>query len=347
MILSRVELVRCLSRTLDGLGNEEGLMSCFMFTGKKVYTFNNRVGVSIELPEGVMLDGIVHANELMNTLKHFDDDELKISNHKNQWVIECGTASMTVNLIDGNVTDIISAITPKGKWTELDEDFIEIVRLCHINKNSHKNAGLYINEDFLAEFNNTEMHSARLSKLMPVMFIDNFCTEKLMKHCPFEVCTSKAFAFFKCKDSDCECILALRRLSEKEYDYEKVMTVSRNSIPKGDEHGIMIPNGMDKIVSRAEIFSSKNGEKSVIKLSFNDGNVVVSSRKAHGSYEEKVSVCGNANGIEFYVSSELLKDIIRMTDKVSISGNGKNYRLLYSCGKTRHIVCTYNVEEIE
>lgn len=330
--IKRNEFLKACKTVKPGLGTSEEIeqSTYYGFTDGRVFTFNDEIMISHPI-DGMdeMFTGAIHAKELHGFLSKLKKEDIAIESSKNRLHLKSGRAKVEFAVLDLFMP--INEIKMPSNWQPLPEDFSEKVNFvlpCTAKELSRPIFNcVHVNEaGYVEATDNYRIARAAVSKETPLntFLLPAKAAKEVVKvkptHFAIQGGSASAWTHFITED---ETIISCRTYADRFFDTSSFVQV--------DGVDIIFPDGIDEILSRAEVFMEGSViEEQSVEIVVDEGELTVKSASIHGKFSESIDMNYTGEKITFLVAPKLLKQIINQTmigtitaqrDRIAFSGD--------------------------
>lgn len=336
MKVNRKTLLDALNLASPGLATKELIAQSmsFVFSGDRVFTYNDEIAVSHPVPEGIQGAGVVRAAELMKLLNKSVDEEIDVIIADNSIILEGKKFKTTLKRSTEIVLPLQNEVFPEV-WDALPPGFGEAVRfvLFSASKDMTKPALTCVHA-FGNRVETCDNYRAT------VRYFDNkegsYFKEPLMipasaaaevPDYEFEGYTTQhGWIHFRTKEGT---VFSCRTFMNLKYpDIREILKVEGPMLK--------FPDDMKNMLSRASIFSAKKIKSDeVVRVSIADGFLTIIATGEIGSHEEKDRVRFTGKKAFFLIAPSFFEAVLKITDSAVVGES----MLLFEDKDFTHVVC--------
>jgi DNA polymerase III sliding clamp (beta) subunit (PCNA family) len=327
--INKSELEKALVTVKPGLANNEVIeqSTSFCFVDGHVVTYNDEI--SIRYPVDIELEGAVNAKELYGFVNKVSSEELNMEIEGSELILKAGRAKASLTL----QSEILLPIEEIGKikdWTKLPKGFWKAVDFARASCSTDMSRAVltcvHVNGAIVEGTDNLRVTKTELydEVEIPEFLFPAKLAGIVSSLRPAYIAEGKGWIHFKTKE---EAIISCRIFEEDKYvDTDKVWGV--------DGDTVKFPEQMLDILERAEVFAKReNSIDEAVSIELQNKKLIVRSESMSGKFEEKARVQYDGQPINFSVTLYLLKDILKETEKATISDKmllfqGDNWKYL-------------------
>lgn len=337
--INRVDLLQCLQTVQPGLSPKDIVeqSSCFVFTGGQVLTFNDEVACRMKSPLGDF-EGAVSAFPLITLLSKLPEDEIQIEAGEGEMIVHGKKRKSGITMEQEITLPITTADKPGSKWTELDSDFVEAIKLCLecAGRDESKFAltCIHIHPKWIESCDNFQMARFRLKtgvKEKCLIRRDAIKYVALFEMSQF----NETDSWIHFRDPTTGLVLSCRRYIEEYPDLKPVMDFSGKPA--------QLPKGLGEAAEKAEIFSSENVDSNQVRIDLRKGKLRIKGVGNSGWYAEVKKLRYDGPDLAFQIGPKLLKELTRKHTECEITEG----RLKVDGGKWMYVTALEVVKDGE
>jgi hypothetical protein len=305
----------------------------FIFRDGRVVTFNDEVACSIECKLGI--SGAVVANPLLALLGRLEEDEVSVEQSGGELLVKSGRRKAGIRM-DSEVVLPIDAIEDPKEWRELHSDFLEaiaVVRGCaSSNESEFMLTCVHIHPEWIEACDQFQVARYPLATgLKESTLVRSSSLKSVLGLDVKEFSQTANWLHFR---NPAGLVLSCRRYSRKYKILDEYLDV--------DGPKVTLPDGLQEIVNKAQIFSSAGDDGNLITVELRSGKIRLSGRGSNGWYSEVQEMKGyDGDGMKFAIAPSLLIEMSKRasTCKVTLG------RLKIQTKKWVCVVCTSVVKD--
>lgn len=334
MKINREELLKILTVAAVGLTPREVFEQShsFVFTKKRLVTFNGEVFTSIEtpLPE---IRGAVPAEDLLKLLGKFPDEEVEVVVEDSELRVKGGKRRAFGVTMGAEVHLPYKDVPEPGEWLEIPAELpgtlLQAARVCGRDEAQPRTTEVHVTSSVVEACDNFRLFRYKMETgvegelLLPASSI-----EAIGDIPPKKMSIASGWLHLKTKKGH---QISLRCSTGK---YPDLTTVLQLKSPKK----IQLPPNLGDILARAEIMQDYN---SMVGVEISEGSLTLNARKETGWYREQKQVEYSDDPLKFEVNLRFLQEILAKTRKVSIGEN----KMQIKSGEAVFVVCLEVPEE--
>lgn len=288
-------------------------MSYFLFSGKNIVTYNDKISIQHPFKTGFNL--FVKASDLYNIISKLKAEKIKLDVVKDGKLnIKCNKLNAHLSTIDDEeVRQRIATIDKSlknAKWKSLPTNFNDSLLLCSFSASKQESdqtlTCVYINGvDCIASDNRRIAHSV-FDKSMDTMFVKASEVRNLITINPIKYSSSKSWLHFKNAEN---CIFSIRKIDGDFPDYMQFFDFDGTIVNLPQE----LLEGMDITA----IVTDKLDPSITIKITNGLCNIIGESEAGKVHYRSKIDY--NGKEISFTINPDFLKEMMSHSSQIVIS----------------------------
>ena len=314
MKIKTSDFLQILQALKPGIDEKERLeqSDSYIFKNGTVYTFNDEVAVMKTTDLDIV--GAVPAKEFYTFISRVKDNQIDISNEDNKIRVKGRRFKADFNVEDPRLD--LGTIPKPEKWFDLPENITEVIKLVSLSVSKNLATPIltciHWEDDFLESCDNFRLTRYKLGKTFKGFDFPVF-GDTLVKVANYKlkkVALTEGWLHFK-DDSDCQLSI---RINEGTYpDLSSLI----NRFKAGVE--IEFPDTTISAVERAEAVTTPDemGNK-ILMVEIKNGKINLKTEGALGRFSESLK-CNCKEEFQFTIKSELLKGILSITNKATMS----------------------------
>lgn len=361
MVISKKELIENLKACMPGI--ETGSVTLqgadtFVFHNGKIFTYNDVISVTSPIRNNSLIsegiEGCVKGDEFFKVISKLPNDEIKFTVDKDgNWVLKSGKAKVQMNLVQFDFKSRIENIKPdENSWTEIDGNFHYALGVCQMANNKTQLSGVYINDRTMMSSDGNQLNMYELTLKLPTCWLsENSVKEllKLNKITGMQVVDS--WAHFRNEDGT---IFSVKTLQADSYPFESLKKIMDATDISKSQLQAKFPKLLFDSIDRAISFGIEIDSHCAVKLAISKENIIVSSQRTSGSFQEKVlwdeKIEKDFEPIDVYVDGEMMQYIGQRTVEFHlVKGpirNGKPLpRMMFFTENSKHLIATLDGEK--
>jgi len=312
MNVLREQLLSALQSAAYGLAKKEIIEQSkhFVFTKKKVITYNDEVFCAVDSP--VDVEGAVPSDILIGLLKKLSVQEVDVSVEKGCFCVKAGKKRKAEIKMDSEIKLPIDAMEFPTKWKKLPEDFEQAVRVvlpcAGFDSSKFLLTCVNIAPEWIEASDNYQVCRYTINtgvKAPTVIRRSSLQSIIGMKVKEFGE-TDNWFHFRGTDMPDIAC----RRYTDKYASDVVARVLARETIKR-----IQIPKDLSKSLDKCRLFGSGDIGGCRVDVRFEEGTMFVRGKGPLGKYEEKLDSEYKDAPIGFSIDPDLLSEISRRKGK--------------------------------
>jgi hypothetical protein len=313
MLINRTKLVQSLETVLPGLSKKEVVeqSSCFVFRGKRVYTYNDEIFCSAKCPD-LGFEGAVQAEPLLNILRRLQDTQLNFEVKEDQLIFSVDKRRKGGVRLQAEIQlPIDQTETPdKAAWTELPKHFSEAV--SYVQKCAGRDEEMFsltcihIWPKWVEAFDNLQISRFNINTGVktPYMVRKSSITH-IHALAMTEIAETPSWLHFK---NDSGLFLSCRRFlyddEAEKVDVSQFLNVSGETIE--------FPDRLGDTADKAAVFSASNDtDGNQVKVELKQGKLRITGEGVHGWYQEVQDVKYKGPEVSFMIDPSLLAEVTK------------------------------------
>lgn len=320
MKINKIELQKALEKVKPGLANKEIIeqSTSFAFIGDRVYTYNDEISISHPVKE-LNITGAIKAQTLYAFIAKLKKDEINIEKEENQIIIKAGKSKAGLILEQEIKLPIRAEIDKIKNWTELPDDFLEALQLCHQCCSDDMSRPvltcIHIKDNSVEASDSYQIIRYKLKAVFSseVLLIPASAVRELIKYPIKKIAKKDNWVHFKTDD---ETIFSSRTIEDTFPDIAAHLKI------KGKEFSF--PPTIHTILEKAQVFS-KNiidvGDMPLVTIEINENQLKVSAKNEHGWFEETARINYTGSSFSFCIGIDFLIKLLGKEQKCVIGNN--------------------------
>ena len=298
MDVKRKELLSALQKCMPGVETGAVLLEgadTFIFSDGKILTYNDHVSVTVpfiadasklEVSDEV-LTGAVKAKEFYKLLSKLNNDELKIVQSENSWILKCGAAKAELTLLESTILERAKGLSVEIKeWKPLSEFFNDALQQCQFTSNRSAMSGIILKDGLMMSTDEMRINLYSIGDGSGAFWIAQEAANELMKMTSvIEYGLNNSWVHFRTKDG---VVFSCKRLQDEKYPFEKVKSLFESHQITEDDLKFEMPADLPAAAERASVFSTDIDSYSTIQLTFSKEGIEIYSKRSTGKFVEKV-----------------------------------------------------------
>jgi len=318
MEINKNKLQEALAIVKPGLAKKEKNIeqsTSFAFVKGRVVTFNDEISLSHPISE-LNIEGAVETDRLYQLLSKIKAETISLEQEENQIIISSGRSKAGLTLQNEIKLPLDEEINEKGKWKTLPEKFNHFLNFCIPSCSKQMSRPIlkciHIDPDGIIE--SSDGHRITHCDLNEKIKTKDFLLPgenalHVVRLQPTKIADGKGWIHFK----NPEGTILSCRIQEEDY----VDTTPHLHI-KGER--IIFPKSLSSILERAMIFSlDEESNQDNVSITLANKKLIVRAETTLGWFEEKVFCKYDKEKINFNITPNLLRDIIKETRSGELS----------------------------
>lgn len=291
MTIDKVKLLSALKQVLPGVDTGTTLINgadSFVFYNGRIYTFNDFISVSIPFETEKPLNGSVKAMDFFSLISKLSDKELKLAESDSSWLIKSGNIKVEFTVMQSAMMDYIKKLIPEEiVWNPVPADFFKFMKYCILSKNYSNLSGIFVNDTVMVSTDEMRINYFPIKSSMNPFWISMESVKELLNMEGIEEYSiTDSWVNFKNKEG---VLFSCKKLNTEKYPISTVTAlIEQHSKVETDVSG-ELPSLLPEAVNRASSLATDIDNYNAVKLEFTKGHISVSSERASGKYQEKVS----------------------------------------------------------
>lgn len=336
--VNREKFLHTLESVQPGLSPREIIeqSSCFVFKGGEVFSYNDEVACrcNTDLPEEV--EGSVQADPLLNILRKLPEDEIEIEVGETEFLVKGKKRQAGIRMEKEILLPVGSVERPK-KWSPLHEHFAEavgIVQQCAGKDESQFSLTcVHIHPEWVEACDNFQLCRWEMATgLKKSTLVRQSAIKHITSLGVTEFSETSNWLHFRTGS----LVFSCRRYVEDFPDLAGILEV-------GEAIKTSLPKGLADAADKAAVFSAENTDNNQIFLSLSQGRLKVRGEGVSGWYWETKRMNYDGPPLEFYISPELLIDLLKRHTDCLLSTE----RLKVDTGSYTYVSCLGAVRDKE
>lgn len=328
MKVNREKLLQQLESVQSGLSAKEIVeqSSCFVFTGGKVFTFNDEISCYANSP--LKIEGAVSAAPLVAILQKVHVDELEIEVGKGELLLKWKNREVGVTM-EKDILLPISVVEKPGAWNKLPDDFTEAIEMTHQcagkDQSHYAITCVHIHPKWIEACDNFQMtrYKVKTGIAKPTL-VRGTSIQHIVPLGMTEMSESETWLHFR---NPSGLVFSCRR------DLQAYEDLSGFLDFKGDP--LTLPKGLGEDTNNAEIFSSEDPATNHVLVELRPGKLRVEGRGNSGWYRAKKTLKYSGAPFDFRIAPKLLIQLTERHNECEITKE----RLKVDGGKYTYVTC--------
>ena len=316
MKIGRTELLDALSLVQPGLAAKEVIeqSQSFVFKGKRVYTYNDRIALST--PSPLDIEGAVKAAELLSLLSKSKVKEYDIEITDNEFLLKSRKSKAGIRL-EAEISLPLDEISQPTDWTNLPKRFCEALKFCLFSAGTDMSKEiltcLHIKGRHVTSCDNFRITRYDMGKSATKQFPDSLlipatAVRELLRYEPLTYCIFDGWIHFRMENG---AVFSCRSVEQKYPDMSKYMEVEGESVE--------MPKRLAEALDRASIFVKTEFEQDEqVELSLKEGNLQVNGEGDSGWFKERIKIEYDGEPVRFHVNPQFLMETLDLLHEMTI-----------------------------
>ena len=264
-----------------------------------------------------------------------NEDEIKVEQSESELLIEGKRRKSGIRMEKEVMLPVESVEVPEV-WNPLDPEFSEAVNIVHSCASKEESEFVFtcvhIHPDWVEACDRYQIARYPLKTGMEKStLVRADSLKKIVGFDMTQVCETDSWLHFK---NPSGLVFSCRRYLDEYKVLDKFLT------PEGTT-SIVLPGGLEEVISKAEIFSGENAAGNSIMVDLRSDRIMIKGEGAIGWYKEIKQVKYNGPNIKFSIDPKLLIEITKKSNECGIDSK----RLFIDTGKFRYTSCTEKTEQ--
>lgn len=305
MKINRKSLLRCLEAVSPGLASREGVLEqgqCFIFQSGRLTTFNGEVACSIVSP--LDLEGAVPAEPMLKLLRKIPEEELAVRIDSGQLQIK-GRDKWTAIRMESEVRLSLEDMEkPGADWKSLPKGFVGSLGIAVSCVSSDASLPVitcvHLTPDHLESCDNRQLIRCPLETGIAECLVRGSALKSVITMGVEEVNQTDNCLHFRNGNG---LVLSCRR-------YEQNFPSLDGSL-QCDGPAVKLPEGLEQVVSRLEVFSSEAQGESLVLVTLTPGEIQLKGSGPSGWHRERYAVEYDGPEKRFVMNSRILLEAVK------------------------------------
>lgn len=324
--MKKTELINALKTVEPGL-SDSGVYrqsDCFVFTDGKVVTFNDDIAAHYPIDVGV--EGAVKAKEFMSILTKIKEDDIKIKAEKGAFRIYGKNFDSGI-VMENEIVLEMGFLENNIKYKKIPDNFFDAMKICAKTADPSRKNSIYacvrIIGDMVESCDNyratryridTDMGKEVLIPTDSALTISNMDFEKYG--------VSNGWVHFKKKNG---AVVSTRTFGQEWNPTDVFFDITGSK-------AIVLPDELSHVLDLGDVFASDDSGR--VFITIEPKKCTVCGQNSNGWYKETISVRTKIERIDFEISVDVLKDILKITNKAKVADRVMHFK----CKKFNHVV---------
>lgn len=308
MKINKSELLQAMTECIPGVekGNIilEGV-DTFVFDGNFLHSYNDNISVTVSLPDGVDLKGVVKSADFYKLVSKLKEEETEIITKDNKWELTNGKSKAKITLLENQISEYLETLnTEDVKWNKLPSEFSEALRLCSIANNYSPHAGLFIKGKEVVSTDMRRLNYYTLPSDMGEIYLSDPAVRELLKFSNLKKFSLNGeWIHFK---TQTQTIFSCRCMDSETFPFKVIMDKKKDMKKGKEDLTNSLPSSLKETIDRVATFSRDLNGNLALSLKFKKKEIIVYSKRESGEITEAVSL---DTPFEENVSLEIWVDI--------------------------------------
>lgn len=317
MNIDRKKLLEELKTVQGGLDKKEGIeqSDCFVFHKGEIMTFNDEMACRTK--SSLNIEGVVHGAELLGILQKMKEDTLEVEMDEKELKIKGKGKRGTLHL-EKKINLPIDDVEKPETWHKVPTDFLVALNLVKECTSNNSNSPHLICIHFTPKYieacdgNQAARYEIETPIKKSTLIKKNSIQQLISLGGIKEISETKSWVHFK---NDKGLIASCNKYVE-DYPTDRI-----TDILKSEGNSIELPKGLNEMLDRLIIFldSKEAGDTAFIEVTLTSEKAIFIAKGAYGSFRENKKVKFKGDEMSFSISPQLLKEIIRRSNKCKVS----------------------------
>lgn len=332
--VNRETLLNQLESVQSGLSARELVeqSSCYVFKDGIVMTYNDEIACHQKC--SLKLTGAVQAAQFKDLLHKLKEDNIQVEAKATELMIK-GKGRRAGIRMEADVLLPIDSVERPEKWKDLNEDFLEAVKLVQSCASSDDSEFalicIHIHPEWVEACDNFQITRVPMKTGVKA---STLVKRDALKHVVAldmtEFCETESWMHFR---NPSGLVLSCRRYVE---DYP-------NLGPLLDVKGTKatLPRGLGDAADKASVFSADTSDDNQVRIELRPGKLRIRGQGASGWYQEQKKINYKGPALAFLIAPELLIEITKKHNDCLISSTA----LMVDSGRFQYVSCLGAIEE--
>ncbi len=320
-LINRAKLVEALEKVKPGLATKEMIeqSTSFVFMNGMVITYNDEISVAHPVEVLKDIEGAVKAEELYDLLTKMNDEEVEIDIVDNEFRITTENVKAGIILEEEIKLPVIEN-TQIEKWDPLPENFLTALKFvmfsCSQDMSKPVLTCVNVTPSYVEASDGFRVTRQNLKTPLPTrtFLLPESSAQHVIRYDVKNIAVEDEWVHFQTRDGT---ILSCRVFNDNYPDIDAMGILE----VEGTE--LHLPNNLNEVIERVAVFAKKQeltGAEVSVRIA--DKKFRVRGQSEYGWVEEECRINYKKQPIQFSTNPDLLKDIVRLTQKCTI-GAGK------------------------
>lgn len=317
MKIKKHDLLMALDTITPGLADKETIQQSnhFVFSGNRIYTFNERVFVMVPFETGIQ--GAVPAKEFYDLLKRTKEDNLSIKRQGNEIIIESSEYQAGICL-EEEIALPIQDVDEPGEWTELPQDFCEAVDMAKHSASRKSNKIIFscicVHGNIMDACDNFRLtrYEFDTSVTEESALVPSQSLARIAEYPVKYFCLTENWAHFQ---TDEGAVFSASLVEANYPDFTDLIS------QKGTKFSF--PSNLSQVLDKVEsILDSSNVDSNKAKFTLSNGAILVYGEGPHGWFKyPKSTKDKDPDKVSFFMVPGFLKKMLTRYNQAIITDN--------------------------
>lgn len=330
MKINRQEFIQALKQVSPGLANNAFIEGTdhFMFNNDFIYAFNDEITITKTFITKV--NGSVNGPSLLKLLEKLKEEDVFISQEKNNLKIVSGRTEANLKLIPDIKIELPFKTSELNKWRKLPTNFIEALSFCIFSAATNDNREcfncLFITEDNIIACDNLRVTKYNLdSKIKEPFLIPKNSVQHLIKYNPIKY-SLETDGWVHFIDND-QVVFSARTVVNDFPDITDLFNIEGKRI--------RLPKEFAEAVSRADILVTADFDQDrYITVIVDKNTITCKGSGIHGTIKETMKQEYTGDILKFTAHPTHLQDILNRVQSTKVGED----KLLFSGKNFKHVI---------
>ena len=312
MRVNRKQLLERLQAVSLGLSVKEQIeqSSSFVFQDGKIKTFNDEIACSI--PSDLDIEGAVIGGPLISFLRKLSVEDVELEIDKGELRIKAGRSKAGIRVAEVITLPVGSIEEPK-KWRIIPNGFIDAIKMVQSCASTDESESvltcIHIHPEWIEAANQYQIirHSCKTG-FSKSFLVKQIALKGVVSTDVSEYSQTDNWLHFRNSNG---LVLSCRRNTESYPKLDKFLSV--------EGIGISFPKDLEKVVGRANVFSSQNADVNYVQVELRSHKLKISGIGDSGWFSEVQEVEYEGENIKFSIAPQLLVDISNKSGECKVS----------------------------
>jgi hypothetical protein len=344
--INREEFLHCLESVHPGIASRPNVeqSDCFCFKDGEVATFNEEVACRANTVLDKELTGAVKAEKLLDILRKSGEEEIDVGINGAELVIKAANSELATFTLESEISLPVDYIEKPDKWQPIAEGFAEAVHIVQTCSGNPKLPRvwqcIHIHPKWIEACNREQLCRWKMPAGTGVeepVLVRASAVKNIVQLGAEKFAVTPSWMHFQRGKGKSRVLLSCRTYHDPYTDMTAMLKVSGVATK--------LPDGMEKPIEKASVFSSENTDANYIKVVLKKGKLILLGKGSSGSYRKSLQAEWDGAAFKFLISPMLLQEIIKRKTEVEISLDPP--RMIIKSGKWKYISCLGRPDEEE